>query len=211
MADGLPGHASDRLSQPPLRIQGQKVVLREKRLEDAEDDYAWRSDPELAAFDAVAPLRTSLSDFLVIYREELRYPSPRQRSLSIEDMDGVHIGNCMYYDVSEQKGQAELGIMIGRKDYWSQGYGSDAVVTLVRHLFETTTLSRVYLHTLKWNERAQKAFQKAGFAPIGETQRNGQVFVAMEIFRRQVSLDGLEPDAEPSEAAGVAKVDTKEP
>ena len=31
------------------------------------------------------------------------------------------------------------------------------------------------------------------------------------IFRRQVALDGPEPDAESSEAAGTAAVDTKEP
>ena len=89
MADGLPGHASDRLSQPPLRIQGQKVVLREKRLEDAEDDYAWRSDPELAAFDAVAPLRTSLSHSLFIHdlgwkaTRRMRSSSPSARSTRI--------------------------------------------------------------------------------------------------------------------------------
>ncbi len=32
-------------------IKGKKVILREKRLEDAANDYRWRTDPELARLD----------------------------------------------------------------------------------------------------------------------------------------------------------------
>ena len=33
-------------------VAGKKVVLRDKRLADAKDDYAWQTDPELAQLDA---------------------------------------------------------------------------------------------------------------------------------------------------------------
>ena len=165
MASGLPGQDPAWQGPPPIRIEGEQTVLREKRLEDAEDDYAWRSDPELATFDAVPALRMNWPDFLRVYKDELRHPPPRQRNLSIEDRAGVHIGNCMYYNLDETAGHAELGIMVGRRDYWGQGYGSEAVAAMVQHIFQTTTIRRVYLHTLTWNVRAHKAFQKAGFTP----------------------------------------------
>ena len=38
-------------------ILGKKVILREKRTEDAWDDYSWETDPELARLDA-APVLT---------------------------------------------------------------------------------------------------------------------------------------------------------
>lgn len=187
--DRAPGQEADRPAEEgrrkPVHVRGEKVVLREKRLEDAPDDYAWRSDPELATYDAVAPLRLSLSDFMIIFREELRYPSSRQMTLSIDDFEGRHIGNCMFYDINERRGSAELGIMIGDKDYWSQGFGADVVRTLLRHIFASTPLTRVYLHTLSWNVRAQRSFKKAGFVPTSEVQRNGQTFIAMEVHKDQ--------------------------
>ncbi len=166
-----------------VEIKGEKVILREKRLEDAENDYKWRSDPELATFDGVPPLRMSLNSYLSVFREELRYPSRRHRTLAIEDYDGRHIGNCMYYDIDEGASQAELGILIGEREYWSKGYGTDAVNTLLHHIFSSTKLNRVYLHTLEWNIRAQKSFAKSGFVRIGEVKRSGNIFIEMEIYR----------------------------
>ncbi len=164
-------------------IRGQKVVLREKKLEDAANDYAWGCDSELARLDATQPLKVSYSDYLVGYADELRYQSPRRRQLAIDTLDGRHIGNCMYYDIDQRRGEAELGIMIGDRDYWDKGYGSDAVTTLLNHIFETTRLERIYLKTLEWNVRAQKCFEKCGFVPCGRTSRGRQDFILMEIRR----------------------------
>ena len=38
--------------------RGRKTVVRRKRLPDAGDEYRWRSDPELARFDASRPVQT---------------------------------------------------------------------------------------------------------------------------------------------------------
>ncbi|MBI4499233.1 MAG: GNAT family N-acetyltransferase [Chloroflexi bacterium] len=167
-----------------METRGEKVLLRDKTLDDAIDDYRWRTDPELATFDAVPPLRMAFQDFLTIYSEELRYPTPRQKNFAIVDLaTGKHIGNIMYYDIDEYRRQAELGIMIGEREYWSHGYGTDALTTLLRHIFSTTRLERIYLHTLDWNHRAQRAFEKVGFVPISTVTRRGHTFVAMEIYR----------------------------
>lgn len=178
--------------RPPVHVQGQLVVLREKRIEDARDDYQWRADPDLALFDAVPPLKMSWEDFERIYKEELRYPPPRQLALSIINREGVHIGNCMYYDFDEGRGQAELGIMIGLREYWSHGYGRDAVSAMLRYMVENPKLKRVYLHTLTWNIRAQKAFQSSGFSAVREVLRNGHNFVLMEVLRAKIVLGDVE-------------------
>ncbi len=165
-----------------MQMVGDRVIVREKRVEDIEDDYEWRSNPDLAVFDGVPALRMSWADYKRIAESDIRHPIPRQLTFSIEDPEtGLHIGNCMYYDHDEYRSQAELGIMIGRSEYWSKGYGSDAVTLLLHYLFNEMKLKRVYLHTLKWNERAQKAFKKVGFEPIREVQRNGHIFILMEV------------------------------
>jgi len=166
-------------------IVGGKIKLREKRLADAPDDYAWQTDSELAKLDA-APLPTiTFPQYLSDYASELRYPSPTRHRFALETLDGKHIGNCTYYGIAETNGEAELGIMIGNRDYWDKSYGADAVTTLVNHIFRQTKLNRIYLKTLNSNTRAQKCFQKCGFTPYGFLNRDGYDFVLMELHRKQ--------------------------
>jgi RimJ/RimL family protein N-acetyltransferase len=162
--------------------RGELIVLREKRLGDARDDYRWRTDAELARFDAARPFAATFEDYMALYRDELTYPSPYRRSLALEDADGRHIGNVMYYNIDAMRREAEIGITIGERDYWSHGYGTDAVRTLVRHILRVTGFRRVYLKTLDWNVRAQRAFEKAGFQVCGRSRRGGNVFVVMEFL-----------------------------
>ena len=166
-----------------MRLVGELTVLRSKVMDDAEADYSWRIDPELASLDATRPVTLSLKEYLRYHRDDVRYPSPWSVRMAIDTRDGKHIGNCMYYDINAEKSQCELGIMIGDRNYWSKGYGTDVVKTAITHIFQTTELERVYLHTLTNNYRAQKSFTKAGFTPICEKQRDGYEFVFMEIRR----------------------------
>ncbi len=164
-------------------IHAGKVVLRAKRMEDAANDYAWRVDEELAALDAAAPLKQPFHQFLRSYQESFEYPSPWSQRFGIDTLDGKHIGYCMCYDINLAFGEAEVGIMIGNREYWSKGYGSDSMVGLVNHMFTSTSLRRIYLHTLEWNLRAQRSFTKCGFNAIRSVKRYGQGFLRMEISR----------------------------
>ena len=164
-------------------IKGDKVILREKRIGDAQDDYAWRTDEELARLDATRTLNMPYESFLKYSREELAFDNPMSRRFAIDTHDGKHIGNCMYYDIDLRQGEAEVGIMIGDREYWGQGYGTDSVDSLLDHIFTATPLTRVYLHTLEWNHRAQRSFAKAGFRDVKKVLRSGEAFILMEISR----------------------------
>jgi len=168
-----------------VTARGRRVILRHKRLLDGANDYAWRCDEELARFDAAPPLRTSFVNFLSSMTAQQRYPDAGRRSFAIEDEGGRHIGNVMYYNLQQEAGEAELGITIGDRAHWGQGYGSDAVQTLVRFLFDFKGLRRVFLHTLDWNVRAQRCFRKAGFEPRDTVWRDGQNFILMDVRRNR--------------------------
>ena len=88
-------------------LQGQKVLLRGKRISDAVNDYAWRCDAELARLDATTPLEASFSEFLASYQGELRYSNPHRQRFAIETLDGKYIGNCTYYDLNERRSEVE--------------------------------------------------------------------------------------------------------
>jgi len=166
-------------------IIGSKIILREKSLADAGDDYAWEIDPELAQLDAAPTVNIAYSQFLPDYASQLRRSPSTSHRFAVDTLDGKHIGNCSCHNISETNGEAELGIMIGDRDYWNKGYGTDVVTTLVNYIFRQTNLNRIYLKTLTSNIRAQKCFQKCGFTPYEHLTKDGFSFVLMEIHRNQ--------------------------
>ena len=164
-------------------IIGNKVKLRDKKLSDARKDYIWQTDPELIKLDAAPLVTISFSQYLLDYTIQLRQSTSTKRLFAVETVDGEHIGNCTYYGIDESKGEAEVGIMIGDRSYWDNGYGTDVVVALASHIFLHTNLKRIHLKTLDWNKRAQKCFEKSGFTPYSSLSRDGYKFVLMEIQR----------------------------
>ena len=168
-------------TQPRIVATGRLVRLREKTVEDAERDYAWRTDQELAAYDAARPLTVRFTNFVATLAEELKYPTAHRRTFGIDDLaTGRHIGNIMYYGYDAKQREAEIGITIGDREYWSRGLGVDVVQAMLGYLFEEKRLERVYLHTLTWNYRAQKSFERSGFQRIRQVARGGYEFIYME-------------------------------
>lgn len=165
--------------------RGHRTVVRRKRLADASDEYRWRSDAELAEFDASRPVQSAFENYERNWSFDYRFTDMAGRSFAVENESGRHIGNIMYYNIDQARAEAEIGISIGEREYWSQGYGSDALTALTRALFRTTPLRRFYLHTLDWNERAQRAFRRAGFDVSGTSWRDGHTFLVMELRRER--------------------------
>jgi len=183
-----------------VELQGARITLRDKQLEDAEYDYIWRCDAELSRLDAAYPLTMTYDRYLSIFQDQLRYPTPGSHHFGIYVADNKFSGNCMYYDLDSINREAELGIVIGDRDYWDGAFGYDAVVTLLAHMFGKMNLRRVYLHTLEWNKRAQRCFSKCGFNTVKPVRRLGHDFLLMEVLLP----DWLETGEERLQARGVA-------
>lgn len=166
-----------------LYLVGDKVILRDKKLEDVANDYAWRRDPELSRLDATTPIKMGFEEYYRYAEDEVGYTSRWSRKFGIDTLDGDHIGNCMFYDIDLRRGQAELGIMIGNRAFLGKGYGTDSVATMLEHIFTSTSLNRVYLHTLEWNQRARQAFERAGFHDVRQVRRGGMNFILMEVVK----------------------------
>ena len=176
-------------------ITSSKIILRQKSLSDAWDDYTWEADPELAQLDATPVVTVTFSQYLSDYTNGLHNSLPTSQRFAIDTLDNKHIGNCSCYHISETNSEAELGIMIGSRDYWNKGCGTDAVTTLVNYIFRETKLNRIYLKTLESNIRAQRCFQKCGFTPCGHLVKDGFNFVLMEIYRNQWQENSYVQDA----------------
>ena len=162
-------------------IEGSLTNIRTKKIQDLELDYKWRTDPLLCALDATVPITISSKNFISRETDDLKYPVPWSEKFAVETKEGKHIGNCMYYDIDIINQEAEVGIMIGDKNFWDRGYGCDALSTLVNYIFGFTNINKLYLHTLMTNKRAQNSFKKVGFSKVKEIRKEGMNFILMEI------------------------------
>ncbi|WP_330461311.1 GNAT family N-acetyltransferase [Streptomyces sp. NBC_00820] len=160
-------------------INGELVRLRALRAEDAEHHLRWRNDPEVVRWAAAGdPCFGPVSaEALGRGFETMLRLSPRESAVfTVETLtDGRVIGMADYRDLDAHDGVATLGVTIGEREFWGRGHGTDALRTLVDHLFGAYGLGRLELDTWSGNERAVRAFTRMGF--VEEGRRRSAVLV----------------------------------
>lgn len=122
-------------------------------------------DREIAEWNGSQPIRMPLWLFKRVVLGEER--SGERCGFGIFTENDEFIGSVELYDITptrpRQAVEATLGIIIGEKDRWGHGYGTDAVRAVLQYAFGTLGLERVRLSTFEHNTRARRAFEKAGF------------------------------------------------
>jgi RimJ/RimL family protein N-acetyltransferase len=96
---------------------------------------------------------------------------PSGGNFAIETKEGVHIGSIGFHYVNPENRKATLGVVIGDKRYWSKGYGTDAMLTLLRFGFEEMNLHRIDLSVDEDNERGIACYRKCGFVEEGRLRQ----------------------------------------
>ena len=152
-------------------LEGQLVRLRALERSDLENAYKWINDGEVTQY-LMARYPYSHADEEKWLAEADTGNCYADLRLAIETNDGVHIGNCGLHRGRPEDRTAELGIMIGDKSYWSNGYGTDAMLTLLRFAFHQMNLHKVALGVFEFNERAQACYRKCGFVLEGRNRED---------------------------------------
>jgi RimJ/RimL family protein N-acetyltransferase len=154
-------------------LVGTKVYLRPLEEDDAAVCHPWLNDPDVWRTLALRgrPNTEARS------RAYIRGLDPaHDQVFAIVTRDGEeYVGNCGLHAIEPIDRHATLGIVIGRKDCWGRGFGTEAVSLLCHHAFETLNLHKVCLSTYAGNERALRAYARVGFQVEG--RRRAQVFV----------------------------------
>ena len=97
------------------------------------------------------------------YIERL-YKDDRNTNLGIVlKEDDKLIGATGLEDISFPHRNAEMGIVIGNKDCWSKGYGTEALNLMMGYGFDQLNLHKIFLRVFCYNPRAIRAYEKVGF------------------------------------------------
>lgn len=123
----------------------------------------WFNDPEVTEFLDLEPP-------MGMEQEEAWFDSlskSEEDIFSIDTLDGKLIGNVGLVNTDWVARKVLIGIVIGEKEYWGKGYGTDAMLTLLRYLFEELNMNRVFLGTDWANKRAISCYENCGFVIEG--------------------------------------------
>jgi ribosomal-protein-alanine N-acetyltransferase len=175
-------------------LQGERLYLREVRLSDANDNYYhWMNDPEVTRYLESRFTPNSL-DLLREY-VEARMKDKDQVFLAIVLKAGDrHIGNVKLGPIHWIHRFADLGILIGEKDCWGNGYATDAIQLATEYAFRALNLQKLTASCYADNGGSIKAFQKAGWEIEGVRK---QQFYSEGSYTNQILMAKIRPQAIP--------------
>ncbi len=153
-------------------IYGERLRLRATEREDLPRYVAWLNDPEVIA-NLARSYPMSLASEERWFDHMLGLP-PAEQVLAIEIRDGdgwKTIGTTSFMHVDTINRSAEIGIVIGEKAYWNQGYGRDTMRLMLEFGFCTLNLHRIFLKVYDRNVRGIKAYEHAGFKHEGRMRQ----------------------------------------
>lgn len=149
-------------------LTGKLTRLRPMEMTDLDNYVTWINDPDVVHFlGDVQPLMSRAAEEAWLEANVAKVPGWGDLSLAMETAEGRHIGSIALHDFNPRRRSASLGLMIGAKDCWNRGYGTDAIVTLLRHGFDELNLHRIWLTVDQDNARGIACYRKCGFVEEG--------------------------------------------
>ncbi|MFH0916389.1 MAG: GNAT family protein [bacterium] len=171
-------------------IAGSKVYLTELDRENAETIRRWLNDPEVHQYLLVGHIPITPEDEERYFDAQSTSEGRYTFEIHVTE-DARYIGNVGIKDVNLVHRRAELGLVIGSKKDWGEGYGADAIITCLRFAFDTLGLHSVRIRAHRDHRRALDLYRRVGFVEVGkerETVFQGGRFadyVVLDILDRE--------------------------
>ncbi|MDP3784897.1 MAG: GNAT family N-acetyltransferase [bacterium] len=144
-------------------LSGQKVLLRPIEPEkDAANVTRWVNDPEVTYFMFYGQLPLSLAEAKKFLDTEGN--SHHALTFIVSDKKtGREIGFAGLYEIDWISQRAEFRVLLGEKDFWSKGCGTEISELLTWFGFDRLNLHRIDLGVTSNNKGAIRAYEKAGY------------------------------------------------
>jgi len=99
----------------------------------------------------------------------------------VENATGEFAGEAVLNEYLADVETANFRIALRGPAWYGRGLGTEATRLIVDHGLNTVGLHRITLEVLARNQRAVRAYEKAGFRRTGEILEHGQAWTQMEI------------------------------
>lgn len=167
---------SRRAMHHPFLV-GELVYLRRLERGDISDRYfQWFNDAEVTRYMVNGAIPNRPEEMESFFERMSRSTNDVVFAI-VDRATEQHIGNTAIHNIDWIRRLGEFGIIVGEKEYWGKGYGTEATRLLVGFAFDRLNLNRVWLGVNAEHRAAIRAYEKVGFQIEGrlrqEMYRNG--------------------------------------
>jgi [ribosomal protein S5]-alanine N-acetyltransferase len=147
--------------------RGKQIGLRPITAADASPQYlAWLNDHEINRY-LESRFGVHTIESLRLFLEETTARDDILFFAMIELESGRHVGNIKVGPVDSRHRTADLGLLIGEKECWGRGYGTEAITLATELAFERLDLRKLTASCYGENAGSAAAFRKAGWTDEG--------------------------------------------
>ena len=162
-------------AKPIINIIGEKVALGPYHRDVIPLMAKWLNDfsVTLLSGDPLRPMaRESIESNL---EHELKETQRNRVDFMIYERSTMRlIGFVELRNINYRFRTADFGILIGEKDCWGNGFGTEATILVLDYAFTILGLHNILLDTDSFNERAIRSYTRAGFRVIGRRRQTKQ-------------------------------------
>lgn len=174
--------------QPKIEfLRGKRVILRPALREDIPWFLKWINDPDIAQY--IAAYLPTMEPKEIGWFENLA----KEREVNIVLVilvDEKPIGTLGLHNIYWKDRRATMGYMIGEKEYWGKGYGTEAEMLSLHYAFNTLNLRKICASVLEFNTRSFRCLQKCGYVEEGRQKahhfKNGRYWddILFAVFKK---------------------------
>ena len=147
-------------------ISGNMVTLRPLSDDDIKLISKWHNDKEIMTLFALT--KTTTEEYWLEWFKKIKKDPNVIYFGIVKKEDDKIIGYVHLEQIYWQhKLCRDIGILIGEKDEWSKGYGTEAMHLMITYAFEELDLHRLELMTFDFNKRGLQLWYKCGFKKEG--------------------------------------------
>ena len=160
------------MSSAAASVVGPSVYLRPLERADLNERYlGWLNDPEVARYLESRTSPYTMQRLVDFYESVIAAPH-NLFSAIIEKQGNQHIGNVKLAPISLVHKRATFGLLIGDKNFWGRGVGTEVTHLTVQYGFNRLNLHRINLGVFADHTSAVRSYEKVGFKIEGRLRES---------------------------------------
>ena len=158
-----------------LELKGDLVYLKKLDKEYIEEYFQGIDDCSIESIIFTGTQQVFNKSDIEGYLEDVSSDRSRMDFLIFSKESNKVVGEVVINDIYRNNRSASMRVLINRKEDFSKGYGSEAIILALNYGFGMLNLHRIELEALEFNERAIHVYEKIGFKREG-IRREGIFF-----------------------------------
>jgi [ribosomal protein S5]-alanine N-acetyltransferase len=156
-----------------MQIDTKNLFLRKLTTADVSENYvAWLNDEGINKYLETRHEKQTLASCKAFVEACNQDVSAHLFGIFLKS-NNCHIGNIKIGFINEKYKRGELSILIGLRDLWGKGFGTESVKALSKYAFDFLGLEKIEAGCYEDNFGSMRIFLKSGF--VVEGFRRGHV------------------------------------